>query len=93
MTSDIVEIIIFGTCLSLWNFKLGMKVALKHRVYWLWACLIAPRDIIAGYKQVAAREGVPPELLSCAHHSLFYIIGMDYLVCPMVFWLFTFFMR
>ena len=94
MTTDtIVEIIIFGICLSLWNFKFGSKVALKHRVYWLWFSVVAARDLVAGYKQGGEREGVSPELINYSHKSLLYIIGVDYLVYPMVFWLFTFFVR
>jgi len=93
MTADIVEIIIFGICLSLWNFKFGSKVALKHRVYWLWFSLMADRDMVANYKQGAEREGVPPELIIYSHYSLFYMISVDYLLCPMAFWLISFFVR
>jgi hypothetical protein len=93
MTNDIVEIIIFGICLSLWNFKFGSKLALKHKVYWVWFCVVAGRDLIAGYKESATRDGVPPELIYYSHNSLLYIVGMDYLTCPIVFWLFIFFMR
>ncbi len=94
MTTDtIVEIIIFGICLSLWNFKFGSRVALKHRVYWLWFSVVASRDMVAGYKHSGEREGVSPELIIYLEKSLLYIIVMDYLAYPMVFWLFTFFVR